>query len=1126
MSLIPLRASAPCMLVQKACRTANLRDNRDSGTQCLTHVASACFTANTKSRIKSLCIFLLCFGAPFLAFSQVPNTFQSKDNALYWKNRKPFEGYWQQDVYYHIKADVDEKTDIINGSEELTYTNNSPDTLSFVYFHLYQNAFQPGSYTDMLHKANNFQVKYGAYEQAGLGTVISKIQINNTDLKTELDNTILKATLLSPLKPGESVKFSIDFKTYFDGKGNIRRRMKMFNAYGFKHYDGGHWYPRISVYDRKQGWDTDQHLTREFYGDYGVFDLELTFANYFVLDATGVLVNKEEVLPKALRDSLDIKRFKDKPWESAPAFHIKPDGTRKTWKFHAENVHDVAFTADPTYRIGEVSWNGIQIMAMAQEPHAGRWQTAAAFTANVIKIYSEDFGMYAYPKIDVCDAQDGMEYPMLTLDGGFEPDFHTLIAHEVGHNWFFGMVGSNETYRAMMDEGFTQFLDSWACIKLDGPFAVSRFQPRAAYVRKFLKPVSTINSEVYNRYIIEAAKGDETTLNTHSDHFNGALRHGGGYSQTYSKTATMLYNLQYVLGDELFQKCMKHYFSQWKFCHPYPEDFRNSVIQFSHVDLNWFFDEWIETAQTIDYKIDGYKKGKTENEYIISISRKGRMQMPIDFTVYAEDGRHYNYYIPNTWFEKKTTATILPRWIGWDKIQPLYEAHVVIPSGIDNIVIDTTNRLADVYMPDNSFKRAMTTAFDSRIVNTPDWKKYELLYRPDLWYNGYDGLKAGFNLSGNYLNYFHVFDATVWFNTGLLQQTFPAGTELNKFDLISFRFNYKTATDKFIKRSDIFLSTRFLDGLMDYTLGFEVKDKSLHNQFSISFKSMLRPQASSLNYLLYPGEWAYNMYNNTLNLGFNHNYTYHHGSGYLNIGMRASAFGSNYDYASLSMTQVNKHDLGKKFKFNTRIYLEYISGSNIPAESALYLAGANPEEMMENKFTRSVGFVPTDWLGYGATTNHFQYGGGLNLRGYAGYLAPRLMNDGTERDLYKGSSGASVTGELEFQKLFAGGLKFMRKAPSINKLFTRINSAFSIQTYLFGDAGMINYSISGETPAFDDIRADAGIGAAITIKRWGWFQNVSPLTLRFDMPLFLNATPAADPGYFKFRWVVGVSRCF
>src|SRR5690606_23935880 len=162
---------------------------------------------------------------------------------------------------------------------------------------------------------------------------------------------------------------------------------------------------------------------------------------------------------------------------------------------------------------------------------------------------------------------------------------------EVGHNWFFGMVGSNETYRAALDEGFTQFLTAWALEKIDGPEIVKN-KPSSRYVEKFTKPEYARDSRVFMGYLYDAVKFDETTLNTHSDDFGGALRHGGGYRNVYYKTATMLYNLQYVLGDSLFQDAMKNYFNTWKIAHPYWEDFKNSVIQFTGVDLNWFFDQW------------------------------------------------------------------------------------------------------------------------------------------------------------------------------------------------------------------------------------------------------------------------------------------------------------------------------------------------------------------------------------------------------------------------------------------------------------------------------------------------------------------------------------------------------
>ena len=346
---------------------------------------------------------------------------------------------------------------------------------------------------------------------------------------------------------------------------------------------------------------------------------------------------------------------------SAPSIIIPYDSSanaRKTWKYHAVNVHDFAFTADPTYRIGESEWNGIKIIALAQEPNAALWQNAADYTAKIIKTNSEDFGMYVYPKMVVADARDGMEYPMLTLDGGYDPNYRDLFTHEVGHNWFFGMLGTNETYRAFMDEGFTQFLTCWTYERIDGKERIEGV-PSSWYVKKFIQPDYIRNTEVYLPYMLDAIHGEETNISKHSNDFNTALRHGGGYRQVYFKTAVMLYNLQYVLGDELFLKAMQHYVSQWKICHPYPEDFRNSIIQYTHVDLNWFFDEWLESSKTIDYKITSVKSQKLPGEYTINFSRKGQMQMPIDFSVIDKNDSTYKVHIPNTWFIKKTDAKVL-----------------------------------------------------------------------------------------------------------------------------------------------------------------------------------------------------------------------------------------------------------------------------------------------------------------------------------------------------------------------------------------------------------------------------------------------------------------------------------
>jgi aminopeptidase N len=1042
---------------------------------------------------------------------QLQTEYSSTANPFYWKNRKPFPGYWQQDVHYRIQADIDELKDIVTAKEVLTYTNNSPDTLHWVFFHLYQNAFQPGSYCDMLHRANDYPVQYGPYEAQKLGTVVSNLQVNGRTVKTELENTLLKVYLDTPLLPHASVEFSMDFQTYFDYRGNVRRRMKEFGAYGYKHFDGVHWYPRMAVYDRKFGWNTDQHLGKEFYGDFGTYEVELTFSADYVVEATGALANRAEVLPDSLRKKLDIENFAAKPWEEKPSV-ITPyiRGMRKTWKYRAINVHDFAWTADPTYRIGERFWNGIRIVALVQEPHASRWQNAAEYTAKIIETYSRDFGMYAYNKMVVADARDGMEYPMLTLDGGADPGYRGLLAHEVGHNWFFGMVGSNETYRAFMDEGFTQFLTAWALEKIDGPFVI-KGKYANAYTEKHTLPEEPRYARAYYGYLRDAVKGDETTLNTHSDDFDGALRHGGGYGQVYYKTATMLFNLQYVLGDSLFSAAMKHYFDQFKIAHPYPEDFRNSIIQFTHADLNWFFDQWLETAKTIDYKV-GKIKHLGEGKYRISLERKGEMQMPIDLAVYDIAGKRYDYYIPNGWFEKQTTAKVLPRWIGWGKLNPVYVAEVQLNDRIADVVIDTSNRLADINMLNNRSNTPRTIRLDSRVSNVPDWKNYEVFVRPDLWYNFYDGMKLGIHLNGNYMENRHQFEFSFWLNSGLGKVERNFQYKFNGYNPISVNASYSTSTHRFVKRSKLITQARFLDGLLLGRLGWEWKNPSEKSTFYTFAKAMVRKDSTDLNYLIDRSGWNPDQVNLTWNAGMKHRYEYRRGNGQLHLGIKTTAPGSDYDYSQVFMDALNENYLGK-LVFRTRLFAQYGSGTNVAPESALYLSGANPEQMMENKYVRSAAFFPQDFGGFANTTNHFHFGGGLNVRGYSGYLAPETLSDGSVRFSYRGNSGISFNSELEFDELFPIRPRKTRRW-------------LDIDMYFFADAGIISLTQGKEAPTWGTLRASAGNGLALTIKSWGRFAEEKPLTLRFDVPWFLNRTPDVSPDYLQFRWLVGVDRAF
>jgi hypothetical protein len=1064
-------------------------------------------------------LIVLCLCVSCLSNAQNTYTglvYRSGENPFYWKNRVPVDGYWQQDVDYAIEAVIDEQKNTVSGKMVLNYFNNSPDTLRFVYFHLYQNAFQPGSYMDNLYRNNNYPVKYGKYESQKLGITLENFEVLMTNNKDEsyrpemiYDNTLVRINLKDPLLPGASMRFSSSFTTYFDN-GNIRRRMKMFAASGYKHFDGVHWYPRMAVYDRRFGWDTNQHLGKEFYGDFGSYDVHLTFANNYIVEATGELVNRKEMLPDTLRQKLDISNFAHKPLNSAASVIIAPDGSVKTWHFRAMNVHDFAWTADPTYRIGEAEWNGVQCIALAQEPVAARWQNAASYTANIIEANSQVAGMYGWPKIVVADAMDGMEYPMLTLDGGTDPGYRSLFCHEVSHMWFFGMVGNNETYRAFLDEGFAQFLNSTSITKIEGDSTdnSSRYN---WYKSKFVLPVAWRYEIVYQNYIREAIKNEDGFLNTHSDGFNGALGHGGGYSQVYRKTATMLYNLQYVLGDELFSQALKHYFDQWKMCHPYPEDFRSSFISFTHVDLNWFFDQWLETDKTIDYKVAGVKKVE-KDVYNITFKREGRMQMPLDFSVTGKDGSRHSYYIPNTWFHKKTEAVVLPKWEGWDKLNPSYTATVTVPGGIADVAIDTTYRLADINLVNNRKKKPVTLRFDSRIYNPPQWQEYEVKARPDLWYNNYDGIKAGIHMEGSYMNYRDIFNLDIWLNTGIAQSHLSEFAVANQFDQVSIAFDYTTPLKHVNKNAFIKLDARYLDGLIAYSGTFEQYTRSKKYRFFTTFKSMYRQNTSDLEYLLYPDQWHSALFNNTIQVGLGHTWSGNTWNAKSELSMRSSAVGSDYDFAAITFSHTGNKAIWK-FDLRTRLFAQYASGSNMPLESSLYLAGANEEDMMENKFVRAAGWVPDNWRGYGADVNHFHFGGGLNLRGYAGYAATEEDNHDSIRLIYRGQSGAAINAELDLDRLVS-------LQPGLTRKWLHID------VYLFGDAGTINYSTEAEDLRLSEIRGDAGAGIALTIKKFGPLEMVQPLVLRFDMPLYLSNAPAASPDNFSFRYVVGVNRAF
>ena len=1083
------------------------------------------------------------------------NPYQSPNNPHYWKNKKPYEGYWQQDVHYTIKAILNDNAEIINGEETLVYTNNSPNTLTEAYFHLYQNAVQPGSLTDELYKQNRAKVTYGQYESQKLGTVIHSIQINpeetpikdepheSQNIAFEIQNTLLKIKLPTPLKPGEQITFQINFTTYFD-RGSIRRRMKVYDHHGYKHFNGVHWYPRICVYDRKFTWETDQHVEKEFYGDYGYFDISLTLPNHYIAEATGTLVNKEEVLPAALRKQLDIANFKDKPIGSQPSVIVPPDGTYKTWHYQAVNVHDFAWTADPTYRIGETTWNGVQCVAIAQENNAKGWQQTAQFTAKVIATYSRDFGLYNYPKIVCADAADGMEYPMITLDGGYYPSHQSLIAHEVGHNWFFGMVGSNETYRAALDEGFTQFLTAWC-------------------MRKLTKESQPELKRAFAGYMDDAIDGTDEILETHSNDFHSATGHGGGYKHVYYKTASMLYNLQYYLGDSVFLEAMKNYVEQWKFCHPYIEDFRNSIIQSTQTDLNTFFDQWFQTNKAADYSIKRITPLKQANYYRVTLQRNGKMVMPVDLDFLispnttqstinnngnsnrnvSQSDIFYAVTIPVTQYQKPGRYNLKP-WIGWDKLRPTYTFDIEMPvdGKVKQVWLDRSGRLADINRVNNVWRKRSEWLLDlGNGENTNYLGVYQGLIRPAVRYNVASGVLLGAKASGQYAGRKKQFMLGLWYAPGLESRYTPAQqlqyqAEFKHQTRGGGTYYYQSLLYNEINTHEMGWFNRL--GKTEYGLYGKSMQRYHRLQYNIdhplynpwinslaSGRDPYFPQRDQLDgFLSTANQWSY-LAQAHLNLYIKQGYSGWGRSGSMRFDMRMPSPWSKSQYGFIQLEWKHFQPIGKTL-LRLRSLAYYGGGNNPTPESVLYLASANPEDAFQQDIYRDFGMY--NLKNSSAQWSTIQVNGGLNLRGFNGYSAPKTIKQANGNDttiaFFRGNQGLGINAALDLTPFF-------RWVPKVKML--------GINPYLFGDAGVIGQPLSSLNDqqelvthqVYSRLLADAGFGASVNLRNWSTLTKnkalraAKPINLRVDFPIWVNAVQN-DDSFVQFRMRVSVGTDF
>ncbi|WP_103069095.1 M1 family metallopeptidase [Aquimarina sediminis] len=584
--------------------------------------------------------------------------------------------YWQQQVDYTMKVDMNVENFQYEGTQELVYSNNSPDTLHQVFYHLHFNAFQPGSEMDVRSlnlpdpdpRVGN-RVSKLTPEEIGYLKVSSLTQ-NGKPIMYKTEGTVLEVTLGKPILPGEKVTFSMNF----NGQVPLQiRRSGRNNKEGIA-LSMTQWYPKIAEYDF-EGWHADPYIAREFHGVWGNFDVTLTLDKNYIIGGTGTLQNPQEI---------------GYGYES-PGTTVKRKGKKLSWHFIAKNVHDFAWTADPDYLHDVVKVpNGptLHFLYKNNKNIIDNWKDLQPKTVELINYFSEKIGKYPYEQYSVLQGGDGgMEYAMCTLITG-ERSFGSLVgvtAHEMAHSWFQHILATNESKHEWMDEGFTSYISTLAMNE----------------VMKQNNPNSLRG--LYNGYYQLAISGIEQPQTTQADRYSHNAAYG---ASAYSKGAVFLSQLGYVIGEDNLAKTIKRYFNEWKFKHPTPNDFKRVAEKVSGIQLDWYLTDWTQTTNTIDYGIK--EVVDNNNTTKITIERIGLMPMPVDIYVEYNDSTIESFYVPLRQMrgEKENPIPSMKRTIlpDWPWTHPTYSLEISKPkSEIKSIEIDITKTMADINPSNNAF---------------------------------------------------------------------------------------------------------------------------------------------------------------------------------------------------------------------------------------------------------------------------------------------------------------------------------------------------------------------------------------------------------------------------------------
>ena len=594
-------------------------------------------------------------------------------------NAQTNHSYWQQHVDYKMDVSIDVENYRYTGTQRLVYTNNSPDELSRVYFHMYFNAFQPGSEMDI--RLQNIKDPDGRMYVNGQSRIAnlkpeevgylkaSSLKQDGEDVSFSLEGTVLEVVLAKPIPSGGKSTFDMEF----EGQVPLQiRRSGRNNSEGVA-LSMSQWYPKMAEYDF-EGWHADPYIGREFHGVWGDFDVKLTLDKDYIVGGSGYLQNPQEI---------------GHGYEAAGSKIKKPKGKTLTWHFKAPQVHDFMWAADPEYIHDSLKMeNGptLHFFYKNNPEILENWKNLQPKTADAMTFFNENIGTYPYEQYSVIQGGDGgMEYAMSTLITG-ERKFESLVGvmiHELAHSWFQHVLATNELKHAWMDEGFTQFISSLCMNEVmnqekDNPF-----------------------ESTYNSYFSLAQSGKEQPQTTHADRYKLNTAYG---ISAYNKGSIFLSQLGYVIGQDKLMESLRSYYADFKFKHPIPNDIKRIAEKVSGIELDWYLVDWTETTNTIDY---GIREVQAEgNNTKIVLERIGLMPMPIDVLLVYEDGTRETFYTPLRIMRgvKDNPYPNIKRTIieDWPWAYPTFEFVVEKPlNSVKAVVIDPSQLMADINLENN-----------------------------------------------------------------------------------------------------------------------------------------------------------------------------------------------------------------------------------------------------------------------------------------------------------------------------------------------------------------------------------------------------------------------------------------